>query len=117
TASGYGAGVPSPAWYDLLWADRDGATVAFAVAAARLLRAEDLDASSAHVIETVRLAEALAALREFGAPGLDELLDATRSVLCGGDAAPMALVHRRLVVGERLGGVPDDAPTSPLQRD
>ncbi|MBL9088010.1 MAG: hypothetical protein JNM10_12805 [Planctomycetia bacterium] len=117
TASGYGAGVPSPAWYDLLWADREGAPVAFAVAAARLLRAEDLDASSAHVIETVRLAEALAALRGYGAVGLDELLDATRSVLCGGDAAPMALVHRRLVVGERLGGVPDDAPTSPLQRD
>lgn len=117
TASGYGAGVPSPAWYDLLWSDRDGAPVAFAVAAARLLRAEDLDASSAHVIETVRLAEALAALRGFGAVGLDELLDATRSVLCGGDPAPMALVHRRLVVGERLGGVPDDAPTSPLQRD
>ena len=30
---------------------------------ARLLRDEDLDASSAHVIEAVRLAEALAALR------------------------------------------------------
>ena len=61
--SGYGAGVTSPGWYHHLWASPDRAPVRWAIHAARLLRDEDLDASSAAVIETVRLAEALAALR------------------------------------------------------
>jgi hypothetical protein len=34
-----------------------------------------------------------------------------------GDAAPMRLIERRLVVGERLGSTPEQAPAVPLQRD
>ena len=43
---------------------------------ARLLRDEGLDASSASAIEAVRLAEALAALRDRHLPGLEELNEA-----------------------------------------
>jgi hypothetical protein len=77
-ASGYGAGIASPGWYDHLWAmGETGAspelvTSAWMTLVARLLRQEDLDASAAHVIEAVRLAEALAALRERFLPGLPE---------------------------------------------
>ena len=84
---------------------------------ARLLREKDLDASSAHVIEAVRLAEALAALRGRPLPGLPELNEAVRAVLCLGDALPMRLIHDALIVGEALGEVPDETPSVPLQQD
>ncbi|HOU40377.1 MAG TPA: DUF5682 family protein, partial [Promineifilum sp.] len=123
-AGGYGAGVASPGWYDHLWAmgeaggafQRNVAAVWLANAA-RLLRGEGFDTSPGHLIEAVRLAEALAALRERPFPALEELGEAAQSVLCGGDAEPMALIRQRLVVGERMGIVPPDVPAVPLQRD
>jgi hypothetical protein len=118
TASGYGAGVVSPAWYELLWSSRDlpVATV-WMTRVARLMRERDLDASSAHVIEAVRLGETLAALRGRMVAGLDELDEAALSVLCGGHEAPMRLVREKLVIGDRLGAVPANTPMAPLQRD
>jgi hypothetical protein len=65
----------------------------------------------------VRLAEALAALRGRPLPGLPELNEAALAVVCGGNAAPMQLVHERLVVGEVLGEVPEETPAVPVQRD
>ncbi|NJN15424.1 MAG: hypothetical protein HC822_03590 [Oscillochloris sp.] len=121
--SGYGAGVLSPGWYDHLWAmsERNAApretTIRWLTHAARLLRAEDLDASSAHVIEAARLAEALAALRNLPLPGLAELDEAARAVFGFGADAPLQLIHERLVVGQRIGRVPDEAPSTPLQQD
>ena len=115
--SGYGAGVGSPGWYAHLWTAPDRAPIRWVTQAAQLLRGEDLDASPASVIETVRLAEALAALRDRPMAGLSELRDATLSILCGGEAAALQLVHDRLEIGESLGEVPAEAPAVPLQRD
>ncbi len=115
--SGYGAGVASPAYYDLLWRHAQEVGVHWLTRAARLLRKQDLDASSAQVIESLRLAETLAALRARPLPGLHELLEAAHAVLCGANDAPLALIRRKLVVGDRLGSVPDDAPATPLQQD
>ncbi len=36
-------------------------------------------------------------------PGLPEMEDAALSAMCGGDGEPMALIRRRLIVGERMG--------------
>lgn len=117
-ASGYGAGVASPGWYEHLWHSGSGQrAVGWMARAARLFREEGLDCSSAHIIEAVRLAESLAALRERPQPGLDELGEALRSVVCMGDEAPMWLIEARLIVGERLGSTPEEAPAVPLQRD
>ncbi|MDA8019299.1 MAG: DUF5682 family protein [Thermoanaerobaculia bacterium] len=124
-SSGYGAGVPSPGWYDHLWTLRpdDGDTapsdvsIRWLTKVARLLRDEDLDCSSAHVIEAVRLAESLAALRQRPLPSLVELEEASLTVMCFGEQAPLDLIRERLAVGERLGAVPAEAPTVPLQRD
>ena len=85
--------------------------------AAAVLRDEGIPASSAHVIESVRLAEALAALRGRPLAGLEEVTEAARSVLCEGSDLLTALIQRRLVVGERLGTVPPATPMVPLQRD
>lgn len=115
--SGYGAGVASPSWYKHLWNAHADAPTRWIANAAQLLRAHDLDASAANVIESVRLAESLAALRELPMPGLGELNDAIWSVLCRADDAPMALIREQLEIGEAMGAVPPDTPAVPLQRD
>ncbi|KPI14394.1 hypothetical protein OK074_8664 [Actinobacteria bacterium OK074] len=116
-AGGYGAGIESPGWYAHLFATRDRPVERWLTKVAGLLRAEDRMVSSAHVIEAVRLAETLAAMRGRPLPGLTETTDAVRAVMCEGSDVPLALVHDRLVVGDVLGEVPESAPAVPLQRD
>jgi uncharacterized protein DUF5682 len=116
-ASGYGAGITSPGWYHHLFTAPDKVTTRWLTEVARVLRKEDLPVSSAHVIEAVRLADTLAALRDRPLAGLAEVTEATRSVLCGGNDVLLGLVTRRLVVGERLGDVPDDMAKAPLAAD
>ncbi|MEV7126669.1 DUF5682 family protein [Streptomyces sp. NPDC093260] len=116
-ASGYGAGIDSPGWYAHLFAAPDRPVERWLTKVAGLLREEDRIVSSAHVIEAVRLAETLAAMRGRPLPGLSETTDAVRAVMCDGSDVPQALVHDRLVVGDVLGEVPGTAPAVPLQRD
>ncbi len=127
-ASGYGAGVTSPGWYQhlfLTWEEqdrqpedhRDLVVAGWLTRVARALRDEGLDAAPATVVEATRVAEALAAVRDRPSVGLSELTDATQSVLCEGSALPLQLVHRTLVVGESLGRVPEGTPMVPLARD
>ena len=115
--SGYGAGVHAPGWYAHLWKTPDGAVTRWAVEMARLLRSEELDAPSASVIEVVRLADTLAALRGLRSPGLAELNESAVSILGAGDPVALRLVRDRLEIGDVLGNVPADTPTVPLQRD
>lgn len=114
--SGYGAGVTSPGWYHHLFASADRPVERWLTAAAGVLREEDLPVSSAHVIEAVRLTQSLAVLRGRPLAGLAEVTEAARAVLCEGDDLPVELIQRRMVVGERLGHVPDATPMVPLQR-
>ncbi|MFJ3087670.1 DUF5682 family protein [Streptomyces sp. NPDC086838] len=115
--SGYGAGIESPGWYEHLFAAPDRPVERWMTKVAGLLRDEDRFVSSAHVIEAVRLAATLAAMRGRPLAGLSETTDAIRAVMCDGSDVPLALVHDRLVVGTTLGEVPDTAPAVPLQRD
>jgi hypothetical protein len=115
--SGYGAGIESPGWYHHLWTTPENVTIRWMSKVARLLREQDLDASTAHVIEGVRLAETLAALRGRPLPGLPELNEAILSVLLFGNDLPMRLIYEKLIVGETLGEVPADTPMVPLQQD
>ena len=126
--SGYGAGVESPGWYHHLWktippqsplkkGGSNEVAIRWMAKVAQLLREEDLDASSANLIEAVRLAESLAALRDRSLPGLAELNEATQTVLCFGSDLRMRLIHEKLIVGDRLGEVPDETPMVPLQQD
>jgi hypothetical protein len=115
--SGYGAGIESPGYYQHLWSVPDDVTVRWMIRVAQLLRGQDLDASSASVIEAVRLGHSLAALRDRPVPGLSEFNDAVRAVFCFGDDTPMQLIAEKLIVGELLGQVPDATPSLPLQQD
>lgn len=117
SASGYGAGITSPGWYHHLFTANDKTITRWLTKVARVLRDEDLPISSAHVIEAVRLADTLAALRSRPLAGLSEVTEATRSVMCDGNDVLLDLITRRLVVGEALGAVPEETPTVPLEAD
>ncbi len=116
-ASGYGAGINSPGWYHHLWTTEDGIIVRWLALVAELLREQDMDASTAQVIDSVRLVEALAAIRGRPLPGLEEMNEAVRATMCFGADEPMRLIEQKLVIGESLGHVPDDTPMVPLMRD
>jgi len=112
-ATGYGAGVASPGWYDHVFRHPGADGVArFFVDAARVLRAADMSASPDHLIAATRMADTLATMRGRPRAGLAEVLDAADSVMGG-----IPLVRRQLVIGRTIGSVPDDAPQVPLARD
>ncbi|MCW5223541.1 hypothetical protein D5041_08015 [Verminephrobacter aporrectodeae subsp. tuberculatae] len=118
--SGYGAGVHAPGWYEHLWSHDPALSprsVAWLAHVAALLRSKDIDCSSAHIIEAARLADTLGTLRGRRAPGLEEINEAIVSVICMGNTAPMQLIGTQLIVGERIGRVPDTVPMVPLQQD
>ncbi len=117
TTSGYGAGITSPGWYHHLFTETEQPIARWLTKVAAVLRAHDLPVSSAHIIESVRLADTLAALRARPLAGLSEVTEAVRSVMCAGDETMLRLVASELVVGEALGAVPDGTPTVPLDAD
>ena len=125
-ASGYGAGVASPGWYGHLWSQNDqrggwpappDLAASWQARVAALLRSEGQQASTASVIEAVRLSVALASLRGYATPGLAEMRDATLAALCHGEEAPFRIIEARLVIGDRVGQIDDDVPQMPLATD
>lgn len=115
--SGYGAGITSPGWYQHLWDFPHDNGAIWLSKVARLFREKQMDISVAHVIEGVRLAESLAAIRNMPKVGLFELNEATQTVLCFGESVMMELISKELIVSNRMGAVPTGAPKVPLQLD
>ncbi|WPQ64241.1 DUF5682 family protein [Chitinophaga sancti] len=115
--SGYGAGINSPGWYEHIWNHPADDGIRWMARVARLFREEQKDISVAHVMEAVRLATALASLRGLPRPGLEELNEATLSVLCNGEDILIKLIEKSLIVSDKIGEVPIDVPRPPLQTD
>jgi hypothetical protein len=115
--SGYRAGLVSPAWYELLFSQRETAVQHWMARVAQLLRQEGIDASAADAVEAARLAHTLAALRHQPIAGIAEMKDAALAVFCRGDEVPLQLIENRLVIGEMVGEVPASIPQIPLQQD
>ncbi len=115
--SGYGAGINSPGWYDHLWQFPKDDGTRWMAKVAKLFRENQMDTSVAHVIEAVRLAESLASLRGLSKAGLEELNEATLSVLCNGESILLQLIDEKLIVSNKIGEVPLDIPKPPLQLD
>lgn len=115
--SGYGAGIGSPGWYEHLWHHPKDDGTRWMSKVAGSFRKAGMDTSVAHVIEAVRLSETLASLRGFSKGGLEELNEATVSVLCNGDAILLKLINDELIVSNKIGEVPVDIPKPPLQVD
>ena len=115
--SGYGAGINSPGWYTHLWEKPEDDGTHWLIHVARIFREQRMDISSAHVIETVRLAHSLAGMRQLHRAGLHELNEAVQAVMCMGDEVLLQLVWRELIVGHKTGNTPAEAPQVPLQKD
>lgn len=115
--SGYGAGVHSPGWYGHCWEHPTDDGTLWLTHSARVFRANRVDISSAHIIEAVRLANELAALRNRSRASLGEMNEATQTVMCMGDAVLMEVIRKQLIIGHRFGAIPEGTPQVPLQRD
>jgi hypothetical protein len=115
--SGYGAGIESPGWYQHLWTYPGDTATWWMTRVSHLLRSEELEASPAQTVDAVRLAMALAALRERPRPGLTEMNDAALAVFAFGQPVPLRLIRDRLVIGEGLGEVPSDVPQVAIAQD
>lgn len=116
-SSGYGAGIHSPGWYEHIWHHPEDDGTRWMAKIAKLFREKEMDTSVAHIIETVRLAQSLAALRHLPKAGLEELNEATLSVVCNGEPLLMQLINDELIVSNRIGSLPDGIPKPPLQAD
>lgn len=115
--SGYGAGIQSPGWYDHLWTNQEKRELSWLAKVAKLFRDEGQDISTAHVLETYRLALSLSQLRNKSNVSLDEINEAIITVMCMGDGILLELVKRKMIIGDKIGTVPNDIPKAPLQED
>ncbi|HEY1047236.1 MAG TPA: DUF5682 family protein [Bacteroidia bacterium] len=115
--SGYGAGINSPGWYHHLWHHHDPDGIRWLSSVAAIFRKQNIDISSAHIIEAVRLSNTLASMRGLSMPGLEEHNEAIVSTMCMGDEILMSVIRDELIVSPRLGSVPKDSPKPPLQLD
>lgn len=115
--SGYGAGIESPGWYHYLWHHPEDDGTLWVSRIASLLRQKNMDISVAHVIETVRLAQVTAALRDLPYPSLNEYNEAVTTVMGFGDDILLQIIKEELIISNRLGSVPDDVPKVPLLVD
>jgi len=118
-ATGYGAGVAAPLWYDHIWENGTGsaADALWVAGMAQTLRAEGFDASTASLIETVRLTRSLAAVRDRPSPGFEEMRDATISTLMMGEPLQWRIIENRLLLGAQVGEIPSNLPLAPLLED
>jgi hypothetical protein len=116
-ASGYGAGIQSPGWYDHVWKHPHDDGTLWMAKVAKLFRSKEMDTSTAHIIEAVRLTQAITSLRNLSKAGLEELNEATLAVLCNGDDILLRLIHDELIVSDKIGDVPAEVPKPPLLQD
>ncbi len=115
--SGYGAGITAPGWYAHLWKYPNDNGTLWLTKVARLFREKKMDTSTAHIIEAVRLTEALAGMRNLSRAGLFEMNEAVQTVMCMGDGVLLELVRKQLIVGSVIGKVPENIPKLPIQTD
>lgn len=122
--SGYGAGNGAPGYFQALWEElrAGGSTERLAprylAEVAGKLRKAGTVRSSAEVIEAVRLATAMAAVRgDAHAPTLRDLRDAAVTCLSHGDAVAIARWLDEVAVGDALGKVPPGVLRTALQDD
>ncbi|MDP5171210.1 MAG: DUF5682 family protein, partial [Bacteroidia bacterium] len=116
-ASGYGAGLVAPGWYNHLWDHPNDEGEYWLSMVAAILRKAGKDTSTAHVVEASRLATTLASLRNLTRPGLQEFNDAIVAVMGMGDPLLLHFLKDELLVGDQIGSTPDSIPRVPLVQD
>ncbi len=116
--SGYAAGVTAPGWCGHLWeTPPEEVTARWLGRIAAALRTAGHVASTASLIEAMRMAIALSALRGRPHPGFEELREAAIACLCHGERLLWDTIAAGLLLGDAVGEVPDDVPLAPLIED
>jgi hypothetical protein len=120
--SGYGAGNHAPAYYELLWDalrsnQLDQLPSQYLSLVARNLREAGTHRSTAEVIEGVRLANTLAALKNGLAPALADLRDAAVTLIGHGELSTVKDAIARVEVGTAIGELPAGVSRTSIQAD
>ena len=115
--SGYGAGIEYPGWYAHLYRYHNDDGTQWLSKAARLLREKNIEISTAHVADAVRLAIALAKIRGVSIPSCKEFNDAIVSVFAQGNDEILKILRIGLLISNKLGTVPANVPKVPLLVD
>lgn len=114
---GYGAGILSPAWYELLFSFPSSPDVIWMSKVSVLMRENGYPASPAHSTEAIRLAQTLATMRDKHLPGLNELDEAALVVFCRGESSKMEVIRKQLIIGNKVGYIPPNLTNLPIQKD
>lgn len=122
TRSGYGAGNKAPAYYELIWKELNKGEISYTAEAylakiAAYQRGSGNAASSAQVIEGVRLASALAKLRGGNIPVLKDLRDAAETCLGEGSFGSIAEAAADTEIGTKIGELPEGVSRTSIQDD
>jgi hypothetical protein len=120
--SGYGAGNKAPNYFQLMWehikADRlHEFPHSYVAGICRTLRESGANASTASVIEAVRLSQALASLKSGFMPSLRDLHDALINTVGEGDSALVVKAFAEHDIGTRFGFLPEGVSQTPIQDD
>jgi hypothetical protein len=120
--SGYGAGNNAPAYYQLMWeCMKEGRLESlpeeYGSRLGKHIRESGGYCSTAHVIETARLAKGLAYLKDRNMPTLADLHDAAISCIGQGEVSELAPAFAMLDVGTRFGQLPEGVSQTPVQDD
>ena len=120
--SGYGAGNQAPAYFELLWQALDQGSLPDLAATylslvGRHLREAGTHRSTAEVIDGVRLARTLSALKNGLAPTLADLHDAATTLLGQGESITVRDALARVDVGTAIGELPAGVRQTSIQQD
>jgi Family of unknown function (DUF5682) len=120
--SGYGAGNHAPAYFQLMWDSLDDDDLRelparYLSQVARNLREQGTHRSTAEVIEGVRLASTLSALKGGQAPTLGDLRDAAVTLFGHGEHSVVREALARVDVGTAIGRLPKGVSKTSIQDD
>lgn len=119
--SGYGAGSKAPGFYEILWNDRlNGSSQSAAEYLARIAegqRSRGYSASSAEVIEALRLANTLAEMRGGRQPSLSDLRDAAVTCMGHGSFGEISVSCADIEIGTKIGSLPEGSVSTSVQQD
>jgi hypothetical protein len=120
--SGYGAGNQAPAYFELLWQTLNEHGISdlsrhYLSLVARNLREAGTHRSTAEVIDGVRLAETLSALKDGLAPTLADLRDAAVTLLGQGELTTVKEALAHVDVGTAIGQLPKGVSQTSIQAD
>ncbi len=120
--SGYGAGNQAPHYFELLWRalqshDLPALPMHYLTLVARNLREAGTHRSTAEVIEGVRLARTLSAMKNGIAPTLADLRDAAVTLIGQGELSNIREALARVDIGTAIGTLPQGVSQTSIQAD